>query len=98
MFVLISIEIALRIAEKSYYFISDKLIKYDSDVDPDAYRIMCLGESTVQGGGASDYDLGRNKSSKSFPAQLKKLLDQYYPDRKIQVFNLGITGVNAKEI
>lgn len=54
---------------------------------PDIYRIFCLGESSTAGF-PFDFQV-------PFPAQLKLLLQSYYPENKIEVINLGMSAISS---
>lgn len=45
----------------------------------DVYRIICLGGSTTEGA----------KGSNKYPVKLQKMLNENYPDKKIEVINAG---------
>ncbi len=61
------------------YFFKDKPVN--------GYRIFVLGESTVEG---FPYD-----QNLAFPKILEKGLQDAFPDRKIEVINLGMTAINS---
>jgi len=52
-----------------------------------SFRIFCLGESTTAG---FPFDC-----HVQFPRQLRAILEQAYPDRKVEVINAGISAVNS---
>ena len=54
---------------------------------PNTYRIFCLGESSTLG-----YPYMYNGS---FPSMLKERLESAWPDKNIEVVNLGITAVSS---
>ncbi len=56
-----------------------------------SYRIVCIGDSTTYGIGASDRD------EFSYPSQLQKILDNNIPDKRYEVINLGIPGINSSQ-
>lgn len=56
------------------------------------YRILCIGDSSTFGIGASDID------KFSYPSQLQKILNEKIPDKSFDVRNLGIPGVNSSQI
>ncbi|MBN2145005.1 MAG: SGNH/GDSL hydrolase family protein [Candidatus Aureabacteria bacterium] len=58
--------------------------------NPSAYRIICIGDSSTFGHGTSD----RNRFS--YPAQLQSLLDAHNK-KPIQIFNLGLPGINSSQ-
>lgn len=51
------------------------------------FRIFCLGGSTTAGF-PFDYQV-------PFPAQLRMLLSQYYPQSRFEVINVGLSAVNS---
>jgi len=63
-----------------------------TNIKPDlsSYRILCIGDSSTYGLGASD------KNKYSYPAQLNKILSKSNK-RKIQVFNKGLPGINSSQ-
>lgn len=60
--------------------------------DPEAYRILCLGESTT----APAFDEAR--WDYSWPAQLSELLRRRYPGRRVQVINKGVPSTNSAAV
>jgi lysophospholipase L1-like esterase len=60
--------------------------------DKDIYRILCIGDSSTYGVGASDV----NKFS--YPSQLQKIFNENLPNRKFNVVNLGIPGINSSQV
>ena len=54
---------------------------------PGTYRIICLGDSVTFGWSVADEE--------TYPAQLEKILQEKYPDRDIEVLNLGVTGYTS---
>ncbi len=57
--------------------------------DPKAYRIVCVGDS-------STYGLGVDPEKNSYPVVLQALLSQENKT-SIQVFNLGLPGINSSQ-
>ncbi|MDZ7317411.1 MAG: tetratricopeptide repeat protein [candidate division KSB1 bacterium] len=55
--------------------------------DASTRRIFCLGESTTQG-----FPYPPNGA---YPFILQNILTDYYPDKKIEVLNCGITGITS---
>jgi lysophospholipase L1-like esterase len=51
----------------------------------EAYRVVCLGDSTAFG------------NFTSYPAELAKILSAALPDRRVQVLNAGIPGYSARQ-
>ncbi|MBN2407395.1 MAG: hypothetical protein JXJ19_06835 [Elusimicrobia bacterium] len=88
--VLLSVEVALRICESGYYYYCARAPMFRDLVDDSAYRIICVGESTVQGHEVEE--------RYSFPKVLEKMLSERYPDRNIRVYKLGILGVTVSKI
>jgi tetratricopeptide (TPR) repeat protein len=60
---------------------------FEKEKGPNTYRIFCLGESSTLG-----YPFMFNGS---FPSMLKGRLERMWPDKNIEVVNLGITAVNS---
>jgi tetratricopeptide (TPR) repeat protein len=60
---------------------------FEKEKGPLAYRIFCLGESSTLG-----YPYMFNGS---FPSMLRNRLESMWPDKNIEVVNLGITAVNS---
>lgn len=61
--------------------------RFDLPKPPDTYRIVVLGESTVEG---FPYP-----STLAFPRQLELILQKQFPERHVEVLNVGITGINT---
>jgi hypothetical protein len=53
----------------------------------DAYRIMCVGESTTAVG-----------ESHAYPAQLERILNQSGKDKKFKVINKGLAAVTSDKV
>ena len=60
---------------------------FDVVKKPGAVRIFCLGGSTTAG---FPYEINA-----TFPFQLKARLQKEYPNRQVEVINLGISAVNS---
>lgn len=60
---------------------------FDVVKKPDALRIFCLGGSTTAG---FPYEINA-----TFPFQLKARLQKEYPNRQVEVINVGISAVNS---
>ncbi|MBI5739592.1 MAG: hypothetical protein HZA16_02625 [Nitrospirae bacterium] len=58
----------------------------------DKYRILCMGDSSTYGLGASD------AGKFSYPAQLQTILDRNISSRKCEVLNLGVPGINSSQL
>lgn len=56
------------------------------------YRILCIGDSSTYGLGASDIN------EFSYPAQLQKILNEKIHGQKFEVINLGIPGINSSQV
>jgi len=56
------------------------------------HRILCLGDSTTYGIGAS------NVTEFSYPSQLQKLFDNKIPNNNYKVINLGKPGINSSQL
>jgi hypothetical protein len=85
-FFLILLEISLRLGG----FILLSLQEYRNrlyDRQQNAYRIMCLGESTTAMGGENSY-----------PSQLEKILNQHNIGIKFSVINRGVSAVATSYI
>ena len=61
--------------------------KFLKDKNPQTFRIFCLGESTTAG---FPFDC-----QVPFPAQLRYLLTQAYPQYQVEVINAGISAINS---
>ncbi len=61
--------------------------KFLKDKNPPTFRIFCLGESTTAG---FPFDC-----QVPFPAQLRYLLTQAYPQYQFEVINAGISAINS---
>src|SRR5262249_9907780 len=55
-----------------------------------AYRILCIGDSSTYGLGASD------RERQSYPSQLQRILSGANASR-VQVVNLGLPGINSSQ-
>ena len=91
LFVIIGAELGLRMLDFSYYFYYEKLKTYSEHVDENAFRILCVGESTVQGEGTSEL-------IHAFPNQLQKIMYSQYMNRNVAVYNVGIGGIISRRI
>ncbi len=60
---------------------------FEVNKSPNTYRIFCLGESTMYG-----YPYPENATAPRF---LKELLTKMFPEKKIEVINLGIPAVSS---
>jgi lysophospholipase L1-like esterase len=64
----------------------------DDDLNNKNHRILCLGDSTTYGIGAS------NVNEFSYPSQLQKLFDNIIPNNNYKVINLGKPGINSSQL
>jgi lysophospholipase L1-like esterase len=92
---LFSAEAGLRLAGEAYrayvWRVGPGRDARPLDAAEDAFRVVCVGESTVVGVGATDRRRG-------YPAQLERLLNEMSPRRPVRVFALGGLGFHAPEI
>jgi lysophospholipase L1-like esterase len=58
---------------------------------PGVFRVVTLGES-------STFGYGLNEDNQTYPYQLEQILQSMYPDRKIEVYNLGIPHFRSDNI
>lgn len=56
------------------------------------YRILCLGDSSTYGIGASDI------KRFSYPSRLQTVLNQNISSKKFEVLNLGVPGTNSSQL
>lgn len=63
----------------------------DPDVEEEAFRILCLGESTVLGTGLADLN-------DAFPTQLERILEKQFPDLNVQGLNKGVGAIETTAI
>lgn len=96
LFILISFELLLWIL--SWFSLNIAKTRIKEIVSDANYRIVCIGESTIAGDGASDFKKQHLISKFNFPTQLQKIINEKHPDRKVKVINLGISGVNSNQI
>jgi len=84
------LEISLRLSGFVYnaYRISNK--KIAPEEDKDVVKILCLGDSFTFGLGA--------ESGQDYPAQLERLLNENFSDKKFIVYNKGIPGQNSSMV
>ena len=66
-------------------------ISYEKKKPKGVARIICCGGSSTWGWPLED-------TAKIYPAQLEKLLQGYYPDKKIEVINAGVGGYSSFQI
>ena len=59
-----------------------------AQADRDAFRILCVGESTT---------LGYPVQGHGYPEQLEIMLRKAYPEQKIRVYNLGVCAITSTE-
>jgi tetratricopeptide (TPR) repeat protein len=84
---LVFVEICLRTASGIFYLHLEHKNKIPIE-EKDAYRILCLGESTTVLG------LG----GQSYPSQLQNILNQQGLGIKFRVINGGVIGINVTDI
>jgi len=66
--------------------------QYDINKNKKVYRILCVGDSSTYGTGASD----RNKFS--YPSQLQNILNDKFINKKFEVINLGRPGISSSQL
>lgn len=64
--------------------------RFPAQKDSSTYRIFCLGASTTQG-----FPYSPNAG---YPARLENILTDFFPERKIQVINCGITAITSHSV
>ncbi|MFC2061230.1 GDSL-type esterase/lipase family protein [Elusimicrobiota bacterium] len=96
--VIVGIELGLRAADFSYVLYFNTIKRHIYAVNDKAYKIICIGESTVAGHGAGGFKLGKKYVRQAFPFWVGRLLREKYPDKNIQVFNLGVYAITQEEI
>lgn len=55
-------------------------------------RVLCIGDSSTYGIGASD------AIKYSYPSQLQRLLDEKAANKNFEVINLGVPGINSSQV
>ncbi len=60
--------------------------------DNNTHRILCIGDSSTYGIGASDVN------TFSYPSQLQKIFEENIPHKKFEVINLGVPGINSSQV
>lgn len=88
--ILLIIELTLRGTSFFYYHTRTRLSNTPITYKENAFRILCLGESTTFGTGVDYYE--------AYPAQLEKMLEEEYPNVDIEVYNHGIPGCTSTSI
>lgn len=88
-FLLIFFELILNLGGYFYFDIYSNL--ESTRIEKDSFRILFLGESTTAGTGAGGIE-------NAYPAQVEKILQQEYPDKKIKCYNKGIGAVETTAI
>lgn len=82
-------EMILSLGGYFYFYVYSNL---DSPlIEEDAFRILFLGESTTVGGGG----IGKENA---YPAQVEKILQKKYFDKKIKSYNKGISSIETTAI
>lgn len=87
--ILLIAELSLRATIFLYYFYYTRIAVISKSRDMDAYRIICVGESTTAG-----YPV----CGLGYPEQLDSLLKKRNPGKRFQVFNFGVCAVTSTEI
>jgi lysophospholipase L1-like esterase len=64
---------------------------YSDATSEDVYRIMLIGSSQTWGAGASSQEA-------TWARDLEKVLENTYPQKNIEVINLGISGMRAEQL
>jgi len=98
--VLLVVEVSLRLIGVTTFLAKNRLpstvgmdvdtVKPAPPLDPEAFRVLCVGNSHTQG--AAETLEG------AFPPQLEKLLQEKHPGKKFQVFNTGRGNWNSSEV
>lgn len=89
---LISIIFAEVLFRISGFIANKTMIKSVKAVKNTDSRILCIGDSSTYGLGASNTD------KFSYPAQLQALLNEKAHNRKFQVLNFGVPGMNSSQV
>jgi lysophospholipase L1-like esterase len=95
MLVLFGLLIAILLGEVFFRvggIIAHELKVQSKSVHSNTYRILCIGDSTTFGIGASDID------KFSYPSQLQNILNEKFPDKSFEVRNLGMPGINSSQV
>ena len=87
----ILLELGLRLGGWAFLSLQEHKNKVVSK-DKDAYRILCLGESTT----ALSTELDEGESS--YPSQLQEILNHRNPGKKYVVINAGVSGITTTGI
>lgn len=87
--ILVITELILRGTIFLYYLYCVSVVKPAKDLDKDAFRIICVGESTT---------FGWPVHGNGYPEQLEQLLNKNSSHKRFQVFNLGVCAVTSQEI
>ena len=72
-------------------FVASNTKRADSEKNG-SYKILCVGDSSTYGLGASDPE------KFSYPARLQQILDERAHTGKFDVINLGIPGINSSQV
>jgi lysophospholipase L1-like esterase len=72
--------------------VNETKVKAYERKDKEIYRILCIGDSSTYGVGASD------AKKYSYPSQLQKILDGKETDKRFEIINLGIPGINSSQV
>jgi lysophospholipase L1-like esterase len=87
--VLAVVEIVLRLVGAFLYRPIDRSLGRLADADPNAFRILCIGDSHTQG---MEAPIGL-----SYPDQLERLLNAGTPRARYVVVNQGVAGYNSAQ-
>jgi tetratricopeptide (TPR) repeat protein len=85
-FVLVLLELLMRGGGATFFFLQDMRNRASLEAK-DAYRILCIGESTTAWGG-----------NDSYPSQLERILKKENPGRQFSVINKGMTSKTTEDI
>lgn len=85
---LIIIELVLQMSV-FLYFRYYLIFERPKNINTDSYKIICVGESTTW---------GHSARGNGYPEQLEMMLNEKFPHRKFQVFNLGVSAITSSEI
>jgi len=82
----ICLEVTLRAGGFLFLFFQERANQIGL-TDPDAYRVLCIGESTTAFG-----------DEFSYPSQLENILNKRSESQKFKVINKGVPAINTNEI
>lgn len=87
LFLAVTLEASLRAAGFVYHY--EKPLP--NDYSDDTFVFMCVGDSSTKGWGAKDPE------KQSYPAQLKRILDERHSESAWEFVNLGAPGMNTSQ-